>query len=82
MEESGFNSGVYSPCVFYNPVRNISAVVHGDDFTMLGKTEDLDWFWDQIQNKFEVNSKPDSGLEKKIRVSEFSIALLSGIVRE
>ena len=44
MEGIGFNRGRASPCVFYNKERNIRGVIHGDDFTMLGKEEQLDWF--------------------------------------
>ena len=38
----GFRKGKASPCVFYNERRNIRAVIHGDDFTMLGESENLD----------------------------------------
>ncbi len=53
--------------MFYNPVRNIRAVVHGDDFTMLGKVPDLDWFYQQMRNKFEVKFKARLGPGEKDR---------------
>ena len=28
--------------------------MHGDDFTLLGSDEDLDWFEEEIKKKFEV----------------------------
>ena len=31
--EAGFVQGLASPCIFYNKVRDIRVVVHGDDFT-------------------------------------------------
>jgi hypothetical protein len=46
--------------------------VHGDDFTMLGWEEDLDWFRKQIQERFEVKVKgrigPGKEDEKSMRV--------------
>ena len=44
MELIGFQRGLASPCVFYHPERNIRAVIHRDDFTLLGREIDLDWF--------------------------------------
>ncbi len=40
----GFRRGTASPCVFYQPDRNVRVVVHGDDFTALGTDEGLGWF--------------------------------------
>ena len=39
----GFIRGKASPCVFYHPGRSLRVVVHGDDFTILGWEESLDW---------------------------------------
>jgi hypothetical protein len=50
----GFRRGKASPCVFYNSKRNIRAVIHGDDFTMLGESENLDWFREKNTGDFEV----------------------------
>ena len=44
MEGVGFKRGKSSPCVFHHPERGVRAVIHGDDFTILGNTSDLDWF--------------------------------------
>ena len=48
MSDAGFVSGKATPCVFYNKERKLRAVVHGDDFTILGKEEGLDWFRQMI----------------------------------
>ena len=37
MEESGFVRGISSPCCFHHKEQNIRCVVHGDEFTVLGK---------------------------------------------
>ena len=44
MEGERFVVGQASPCVFKHPKRKIRAVIHGDDFTLLGSSWDLDWF--------------------------------------
>jgi hypothetical protein len=56
-EKIRFDSGIASPCLFYHKDREIRAVVHGDDFTMLGHREDLDWFRKMIETKFEIKHK-------------------------
>ena len=40
--EVEFKQGAYSTCLFYHKERNIRAVVRGDDFAVLGRSEDLD----------------------------------------
>ena len=50
----GFTSGISNPCVFHHATRDISIVVHGDDFTALGLDEDLDWYEGQLKEHFEI----------------------------
>ena len=54
LEDMGFQSGVASPCCFFHPGRNISLVVHGDDFTSLGIGGDLDWLEKELALHFEL----------------------------
>ena len=44
MEHAGFTTGAANPCVFYHKTRDITVVVHGDDFSALGTDHDLDWY--------------------------------------
>ena len=72
MESIGMVRGVASPCVFFNEERQLRAVVHGDDFTIVGNEEQLDWFRRMISERYEVKfrgriSPNDSG-EKSIRI--------------
>ena len=53
VEEMGFKRGTSSPCACWHQVREIRAVVHGDDFTALGHEEQLDWFREEMRRKFE-----------------------------
>lgn len=54
VEAERFIVGKASPCVFRHPERRIRAVIHGDDFTLLGYPSELDWFRERINEKFEV----------------------------
>ena len=54
LENMGFQSGKASPCCFYHPERNISIVVHGDDFTALGLDADLDYYETELAKNFEL----------------------------
>ena len=54
MEHAGFVTGTANPCVFYHKVRDITLVVHGDDFTALGTNNDLDWCEKRLKDNFEI----------------------------
>ena len=72
MKEIGFRQGKSTPCVFRHEARNLRVVVHGDDFTVLGHTSDLDWFRAQIKGKYEVKFRgrlgPEENDDKSIRI--------------
>ena len=61
----GFEKGKGSPCIFHHTDRNMTTVVHGDDFTILGHEEDLDWLRTQIVERFEVKFNARLGPEEK-----------------
>ncbi len=42
MKEAKFKQGAYSMCVFCREERNIRAAIHGDDFTVNGRSAHLD----------------------------------------
>ena len=72
MTSSGFETGKANPCVFYHREKSVRAVIHGDDFTLLGHSENLDWFRKEICNKFEVKMRgrlgPEESDDKSIRI--------------
>ena len=59
----GFTSGASSPCVFYHATRNLSIVVHGDDFSAIGVKSDLDWYEVDLAKSFEIKVKGRVGPE-------------------
>ena len=72
MRDAGFKQGLASPCAFYHQDRNIRAAIHGDDFTLLGHKQDLDWFRNKIKGKYSVKFRgrlgPGSDDDKSIRI--------------
>ena len=70
--ENGFEKGVSSPCVFWNAEREIRCVVHGDDFTVLGRRQELDWFWNRISGRFQFKHRsrigPEESDTKEVRI--------------
>ena len=54
LEKIGFEHGTASPCVFKHSERCLWLTVHGDDFTLLGGDDNLDWFENRVKDEFEV----------------------------
>ena len=54
LEDMGVTSGAASPCCFHHPKRNISVVVHGDEFTAIGLDADLDYYETELAKNFEL----------------------------
>ena len=52
MKKLGFIQGASSPCVYLHPTRGIKTVVHGDDFTSLGKMVDVRWLHESLQKEW------------------------------
>ena len=68
----GFVRGKATPCIFYHPGRNLRVAVHGDDFTILGHSAQLDWFQKEIRGKFDLKVRgrlgPAPDDEKSTRI--------------
>jgi len=58
----GFQTGVSNPCAFYHPARNITIVVHGDDFTALATDDERNWYETEFHKYFEIKSSRNSKL--------------------
>ena len=63
MEGVGFKRGKSTPCAFHHQERNIRAVVHGDDFTVLAYKRNLDWFLAEIKGKSAITHTARLGPE-------------------
>ena len=54
LEGCGFIRGSACGVVSYHPSRDISCVVHGDDFTLCACEEDLFWIRELMKSWFEI----------------------------
>ena len=54
LRNAGFAVGAASPCNFFHEQRNISATVHGDDFTSTGTAANLKWLEVRLKEAFEM----------------------------
>ena len=54
IEEVGFERGKGSAVVFYHKEKDISALVHEDDFVFVGDDEELTWIQELVKSWFEV----------------------------
>lgn len=72
LQSLGFKNGTCNPCIFYHGERDLRLVVHGDDFTVLGYADNLDWFRKQNAERFKVKFRdrlgPSDDDDKSIRI--------------
>ena len=74
MEENGWKASGYCPCSFRQPVRDLIAMMHGEDCVVVGDRESTKWFKEKLKKRFEVKiqvvgSKGITNFEKMGRVS-------------
>ena len=50
-----FDRSNVNPCIFYIQAQNIRFVVHGDDFTVLGYPQQIEWLHKQVLRKYEIS---------------------------
>ena len=61
LEGCGFVRGKSCGVVFYHPARDVSCVVHGDDFTFVGCEEDLRWITKMMRGWFDIKVRAKLG---------------------
>ena len=78
LSQLGVTSGVGNPCCFTHRERGLSLVVHGDDFTTLGRREDPLWFHESFAKSFEIRIR---GILRESADCEKDVRILNRIVR-
>ena len=63
LENAGFKKGLACACHFYHAGRDLSLVVHGDDFTFCGIEEELLWIKSKMESWFEIKFRGILGLD-------------------
>ena len=61
-----FTASCSTPCGYYYRERDVSAVVHADDFLCIGPPQQLDWLYKQLTNTYALKKKT---LEASLRSS-------------
>ena len=74
MINEGFVAGKSNPCIFYDEIKDIRVVVHGDDFTILAKEGRLDEFKAAMEDRFEIK------LKARLKDTGDSVRILSRVV--
>ena len=77
-EKVGFKRGVSCGVVFYHEKRDISLVVHGDDFTFCGLEEDLRWIREVMGSWFDIKLRAILGEDPE---DDKEVTILGRIVR-
>ena len=78
MIKAGFKACKSSPCVFWFESKGLRAVIHGDDFTMLGPEQSLMWFRGEASRRFKAKFRGMLGPDMKDNIS---IVILNRVVR-
>ena len=76
MQNAGFSAGKSVTCLFHHVDRDLRAAVHGDDFTVLGPEDQLNWFRTKVTERFEVKFRGTMGPGHK---DQKSIRLLNRV---
>jgi hypothetical protein len=61
LQREGFIRGVASPVAFWNEALDVSCLVHGDDFTFVGRNADLDAIENKMREWYEIKVKARLG---------------------
>ena len=78
LEEVGFRWGLATPVSFYHEEKDVTLVVHGDDFTFAGDNDSLWWVKELISKCYVVKVRARLGPGDR---DDKQATLLGGIVR-
>ena len=80
LQELGFKRGRANPCSFWNQARDLRVVVHGDDFTILGKESELDWLKEELDKDIRLSAEADlAAIRRMTKLYASGIELSSGV---
>ena len=65
MKSIGFGKGRWCARAFWHPTNQLRVAVRGDDFTVLGWPDALDWFWGKKSEHFERKHRGRMGPGKE-----------------
>jgi Reverse transcriptase (RNA-dependent DNA polymerase). len=65
LQGNGFKRLQTVPVAFINEEKDLSGVVHGDDFVWEGRDEDLDWVLNLLEKEYELKNRGRLGFGPK-----------------
>ena len=68
LTKQGFVQAKSSPCLFWHPVKDISTLIHGDEFVSTGTGNAFAWLEKVIEAAFEITStlmRPEDGTKSR-----------------
>eukprot|EP00973_Karenia_brevis_P034596 4773839-Karenia_brevis.AAC.1 len=71
MTEKGFIKGQATTCAFRHEEKGLKAMIHGDDYVVVGRRKHLQWFQEQISTRYEVKVEwlgPHSGMNRSVQI--------------
>ena len=77
MAELGFKTGKATTCAFHHEERDMLAVIHGDDITVLAVQGGVEWMKKQLQTRYDAKLSAVLGPG---RSDDKSVRILSRIV--
>ncbi|MDP6494880.1 MAG: reverse transcriptase domain-containing protein, partial [Dehalococcoidia bacterium] len=57
LQEVGFTRGLASGCLFYHPGRDLRVAVYGDDFTIVGSCQEIDWLETAMEARYAITKR-------------------------
>ena len=55
--EIGFEKGISQPGLYRHEKRDMALLIHGDDFMIEGRAEDLQWVKSEISKRYDIKAK-------------------------
>ena len=81
--EIGFKLGRATPCVLYHKEIGLRTYIHGDDFVIVGKPQELKWMQGRLERKYELTVEalwPDKGQQREVQVLNGAIRWRQGCI--
>ena len=73
LKKAGFKRGVTNPCLFWNPITDVSIMVHGGDFVAVGTDQFVDQTTKSLKEKYKLKVEKLGDGEDEVREVKISI---------
>ena len=67
LKEAGYKQGIANPCLFRHEEKDVTIMVHGDDFVAVGKEEDLQDTEKTLNQRYKLKVETLGNEEKDLK---------------